>query len=187
MIVDSLSIEPLGWGNARIAWTGDPDAVSHVFVNGSASIAPQRLPMVDKSVVVGLSDPFTVEVHEAAEGVEVAAAGIALRRTPVIWWSAREGAAEYRVHYRPDGQADRLIGATLPVADALHYQFQCNEDLREDGRRWGFLRVEAVSASGKTSARPSWPLFVAALPQTPTGLSVNGGAGVFALTLEVAS
>ena len=29
MIVDSLRIEFLGWGNAQIAWTGDPEAVAH--------------------------------------------------------------------------------------------------------------------------------------------------------------
>jgi hypothetical protein len=161
--------------------------VAHIFVNGAPALPPQHLTETEKSVVVGLPDPFMVEIHEVGPGEEVAPAAITLERKPVVWWSARVGAVEYRVHHRPDGGTERVIGGVLHAADGLHYEFRPASDLRRDGKQWGFLRVEAVNASGKQSARPEWPLFVAALPGKPTGLNVTGGAGVFALTLEVAS
>ena len=187
MIVDDLRIEFLGWGNARLTWTGDPGAVTHVFVGGSPALAPQRLTTAEKSVVVGLPDPFLVEIHEVAEGMEVASAAIPLERKPLLWWSARDGAQEYRVHHRPKGGTESMIGRVPQTSDALHYEFRAGADLRKDGKTWGFLRVEAVSASGKMSVRPEWPLFVAALPGKPTRLNVTGGGGVFALALEVTS
>ncbi|MDR1611883.1 MAG: hypothetical protein LBT97_03760 [Planctomycetota bacterium] len=184
MIVPEMRIEFLGWGNARLSWTGDPEAVAHVFVNGAAALLSQHLLEADKSVVVGLPDPFIVEIHEIAPGVEAVPAAIALERKPVIWWSARGGAVEYRVHYRPGGGTDNVIGGVLHKADTLHYEFQGGNDLRQDGKKWGFLHVEAVSASGKASIRPEWPLFLAALPGKPTGLNITGGGGVFAFALE---
>jgi hypothetical protein len=185
MIVNELRIEFLGWGNAQLSWTGDPEAVAHVFVNGAPALPPQHLVETEKSVVVGLPDPFLIEIHEVATGVEVAPAAIALERKPVIWWSAQEGAAEYRVHHRPDGGTERVIGGVLHAADALHYEFRSGNDLRRDGRKWGLLRVEAVNVRGEESVRPEWPLFLAALPGKPTGLNITGEGGLFALELEV--
>jgi hypothetical protein len=185
MIVHEMRIEFWGWGTARLSWTGDPEAVAHVFVSGAPALPPQQLLEAEKSVEVGLPDPFQVEIHEVGEGAEVAPAAITLERKPVVWWSARDGAVEYRVHHRPDGGTERVIGGVLHNADALHYEFRSSNDLRRDGRKWAFLRVEAVNASGKQSVRTEWPLFMAALPGQPTGLNVTGGAGVFAMELEV--
>jgi hypothetical protein len=185
MIIGEIQIEFLGWGNARLSWTGDPEAVAHVFVNGAPAIPPQHLTDAEKSVVVGLPDPFQVEIHEVSEDVEVAPAAIALERKPVVWWSARAGAEEYRVHHRPDGGTDRVVGGVLHNPDALHYEFRSANDLRRDGKKWGFLRVEAVNARGKESVRPEWPLFMAALPGKPTALNITGEGGLFALALEV--
>jgi len=54
-------------------------------------------------------------------------------------------------------------------------------------KNYGYTHEEAVNASGRQSARPEWPLFVAALPGKPTRLTATGGGGVFALALEVTS
>ena len=185
MIVGEIQIEFLGWGNARLSWTGDPEAVAYVFVNGAPALAPLHLAETEKEVVVGLPDPFLVEIHEVGEGVEVNAVSIPLERKPVVWWSARAGAEEYRVHHRPDGGTDRVLSGVLHNSDARHYEFRSANDLRRDGKKWGFLRVEAVNARGKESARPEWPLFMAALPGKPSGLNITGEGGLFALELEV--
>jgi hypothetical protein len=185
MIIDVMQIEFLGWGNARVAWNGDPDLVAHIFVNGVLALAPQYMGETQKSVVIGLPDPFLVEIHEVAEGVEVVPVFIPLERKPLVWWSARTGAEEYRVHHRADGGLDSVIGGILQASDALHYEFRASSDLRKDGKRWGFLHVEAVNALGKKSVRPEWPLFMASLPDKPTGLDITGEAGVFDLALEV--
>jgi len=186
MIVDRLSIEFLGLGNVRLTWTGDPELVAHVFVNGSPVLAPQSLAVAEKSVTVSVPDPFTIEVHEVAAGADVAPAAIPLARKPVVWWSARDDAAEYHVHHRPDGGTDSMIGRVLPASDAPHCEFPAPADLRKDGKAWGFFRVEAVNAQGASSARAEWPLRMAALPSRPIGLEVTGGSGVFALALETA-
>jgi hypothetical protein len=187
MIIDDVHIEFLGWGNARLSWTGDPDAVAHVFVNGRLAIEPQRLNTTEKSVVVGVPESFTVEIHELATDLEAVAASIPLERRPVIWWSARDGAEQYRVFHRPDGGTERVIGHVAHSPEVMYYTFRAPIDLRQDGKRWVFLRVEAVGSSGEQSARPLWPLLMAALPAKPSDLNVSGAGGVFNRQLEVSS
>jgi hypothetical protein len=184
MIIDDVQVEMLGWGNARLSWVGDPDAVAHVFVNGRLAIEPQLQAVTEKSVVVGMPDPFAVEVHEAGSNVAVVASSIPLERRPSIWWSPRDGADLYRIYYQPDGDAERVIGEVAHSPNATHYEFVVPVDLRRDGKRWGYLRVESVSAAGEQSARPQWSLFMASLPAAPENVTVTGGGGMFDIALE---
>jgi len=186
MIIDDVRIDRLGFGNARLSWTGDPDAVTHVYVNGRSALARQ-VAGAEKSVVVALPDPAIVEVHELPPGLDPAVVSITLERRPLIRWSSQDGAEQYRIHHQPDGGTERVIAHVAHSPDALHREVRAPVDLRRDGKRWCFLRVEAIDVAGELSARPPWPLFVAALPAPPAGLDVTGGGGTFDLELEVSS
>ena len=187
MIIETVQIDLLGWGNARLSWAGDPALVAYVFINGRLALEPQELATAEKTVTTVVPDPFTIEIHELDPDVAAEPASIPLERRPVIGWSPLGGAEQYRVYHMPDEGEERIIGHAAQATDTLYHAMRAPADLRKDGKRWGFLRVEALSDAGEQSARPPWPLLIAALPPTPTNVNATGGGGTFDLELEVSS
>jgi len=97
MTLLAASIAPLVLGAYRVSWSGDAGATVRVFVNGSLAYGPVVVDEVEKSVELSLPDPAIVEVHENDADDTVPAAGIALERRPLLWWSSVPGAHRYRV------------------------------------------------------------------------------------------
>lgn len=182
MLIPDPAIMSLGWENFSIAWSGVAGKTVRVFVNGLLAIGPQLIATADKSIQLNLAGANIIEVHENDAIETVLPIQTALSRKPLVWWTSRTGALEYRIY-----SGAQLLGFVRHNASLLHHEFQVTQDLRQDGGAWAGLRVEAITAHGRESVRPEFKFYAPGIPLQPTGVNVTGGAGVFTIALEISA
>jgi hypothetical protein len=182
MLIKNVTVESLGWGNMRLSWSGIIGQTVRVFLNGLLSFGPKAITSADKSIVVSMPDPVVVEVHESDASETLVPVVHPLMRKPLVWWSSRAAATEYRIY-----SGNQLLGVLRHNPALLHHEYQFARDLRHDGGVWTGLRVESVTASGRESVRPEFPVFAPSVPKKPSTCNISGSAGVFSFELEVGS
>ena len=126
-----------------------------ILLNGILAFGPTVVATAAKEVVVPLSNPSTIEVHENEADETVPSSTVALQRKPLVWWSSVAGASQYRVYI-----GGELVAVVQHEPSRLHHQVVLAQDVRRDGGAWTDLRVEAVSAAGAETVGTARPLFV---------------------------
>lgn len=174
----SPTIVPHTNSTVLVSWSGTAGATVRIWVSGILVFGPAAIATADRSIVVGVSAPFTIEVHENAADETVPIAGVPLERKPLVWWHGVAGAAQYRVYID-----DVLRGVVKHDDWRPHHELRLATDVRRDGAAWRTLHVAAVDASGDEIESDDKPIFVPGVPLEPAAVTITGGSGVFAVTV----
>ena len=176
----------------NIAWTGVSGYTSWIYVNG-LPWAELTLTGTAKTAqaTADTNKPVRVEIHELPSGIEPELpCETPNDDNPWVFWKPVSNAMRYQIYGRNqfEGYTQRLkVVNHDPLVS--YYQELITMYMKRDGGCYWWMKVDALSTHGISSAATEWPYFTMGLPPLPTNATVTrvgtGPSATLTLTLQV--
>jgi len=175
----------------EISWPGILGHVSWVFINGEYSeeifadtTSKQTVASVD------LNEPVRVEIHELPVGTEQQyPCEPRDADEPWVYWKPVENASSYTISGRHENGSLQILKQVVADLETKYYQEEIEQDILRDGGCYWWLKVDAISQYGVSSAADLWPYEEMGLPPLPVGVTVTkvgyGPSATLTLTIQV--
>lgn len=183
--IETFEITFIGSSRAIISWTGVPEFMAWVVVNGQIVSPPLDFDgEYERSYELTLPDLFNIEILEGNLEDGLVPFGYRLEQYPTIHWCRAENCVKYRVWRKRlySASAERLALITDNPAVEM-YTFKPAKSQRQTGGVWNLYRAAGINTNGVESSGDYAPHWVPGLPARPSEIEVSGPYDNLVVTL----